>query len=170
MPSIGEPAEAPDPVVVPAFPPDPALPPDPVVPPVVEDTPPMSSESGGAMSEQPTSNAPMPGSEAKSRHVRRADTRSIIANGLVLVPDPGFSNPNWLKTLTSVAPRAHLSLAGLRDSLTPVAGLDVVDRELTRLYADLGHPDRWKLLRYDVQHQETPEGRQAILAFLRQQL
>jgi len=51
-----------------------------------------------------------------------------------------------------------------------VAGRDVVDRELTRVYAELGHPDRWKLLRYDVQHQETPEGRLAILAFLRQQL
>jgi dienelactone hydrolase len=65
-----------------------------------------------------------------------------------------------------IAPRAHLGLAGTRDKLTPVAGLDAIDRELTGVYARAGHPERWKLLRYDVEHVETPEGREAILAFL----
>jgi Abhydrolase family len=67
-----------------------------------------------------------------------------------------------------IAPRAHLGLAGLQDKLTPVEGLDIIDRELTKVYAGLGHPERWKLLRYDVGHQETPEGRQEIIAFLKQ--
>jgi dienelactone hydrolase len=67
-----------------------------------------------------------------------------------------------------IAPRAHLGLAGLRDKLTPVEGLDVIDRELQQTYAALGHPERWKLLRYDVEHQETPEGRLEIMAFLKQ--
>ena len=66
-----------------------------------------------------------------------------------------------------IAPRAHLGLAGLQDKLTPVEGLDVIDRELTRVYAELGHAERWKLLRYDVGHTETPDGRQEILAFLK---
>jgi Dienelactone hydrolase family len=66
-----------------------------------------------------------------------------------------------------IAPRAHLGLAGLQDKLTPVEGLDIIDRELTKVYAGLGHPERWKLLRYDVGHQETPEGRQEIVAFLK---
>jgi dienelactone hydrolase len=66
-----------------------------------------------------------------------------------------------------IAPRAHLGLAGLQDKLTPVEGLDIIDRELTKVYADAGHPERWKLLRYDVGHQETPEGRQEIIAWLR---
>jgi len=66
-----------------------------------------------------------------------------------------------------IAPRAHLGLAGLRDKLTPVEGLDVIDRELQQVYAKLGHPERWKLLRYDVEHQETAEGRQEIVAFLK---
>jgi dienelactone hydrolase len=66
-----------------------------------------------------------------------------------------------------IAPRAHLGLAGLQDKLTPVEGLDVIDRELTRAYAEAGHPERWKLLRYDVGHQETPEGRQEIIAWLK---
>jgi pimeloyl-ACP methyl ester carboxylesterase len=81
--------------------------------------------------------------------------------------------PSLLKHFTTadlnalIAPRAHLAIAGLRDKLTPPAGLDIVDRELQRAYAEQGHPDRWKLLRYDVAHQETPEGRQEALAFLR---
>jgi dienelactone hydrolase len=65
-----------------------------------------------------------------------------------------------------IAPRAHLGLAGLRDKLTPVEGLDAIDRELQQAYAALGHPEHWKLLRYDVEHQETPEGRLEIIAFL----
>jgi hypothetical protein len=65
-----------------------------------------------------------------------------------------------------IAPRAHLGLAGLQDKLTPVEGLDIIDRELTRVYTAHGHPERWKLLRYDVAHVETPEGRREIIAFL----
>jgi hypothetical protein len=80
--------------------------------------------------------------------------------------------PGLLKHFTTseinalIAPRAHLGLAGLQDKLTPVEGLDIIERDLNRAYADAGHPERWKLLRYDVGHQETPEGRQAVIAFL----
>jgi dienelactone hydrolase len=66
-----------------------------------------------------------------------------------------------------IAPRAHLGLAGLRDKLTPVEGLDAIDTELRQVYQSLGHLERWKLLRYDVEHQETPEGRLEIIAFLK---
>ena len=66
-----------------------------------------------------------------------------------------------------IAPRAHLGIAGFQDKLTPVEGLDIIDRELTKVYAAQGQPDRWKMLRYDVGHQETPEGRQEALAFLK---
>jgi hypothetical protein len=84
--------------------------------------------------------------------------------------------PSLLKHFTTadinalIAPRAHLALAGLRDELTPVEGLDIVDEELKRVYASAGHPEHWQLLRYDVAHQETAEGRQEILAFLRRSL
>jgi dienelactone hydrolase len=80
--------------------------------------------------------------------------------------------PSLLKHFTTaqinalIAPRAHLGLAGLRDPLTPVEGLDLIERELNRVYAAAGHPERWRLLRYDVGHMETPEGRVAILEFL----
>jgi len=81
--------------------------------------------------------------------------------------------PSLLKHFTAadinalIAPRAHLALAGLQDKLAPVEGLDIVDRELQRVYAEAGHPERWKIVRYDVGHQETPEGRHEALAFLR---
>ena len=69
-----------------------------------------------------------------------------------------------------IAPRAHLGLAGLQDKLTPVEGLDIIDAEMKRVYAGYGHPERWKLLRYDVGHQETAEGRKEIVAFLQRYL
>ena len=84
--------------------------------------------------------------------------------------------PGLLKRFTTsqinalIAPRAHLGLAGLQDKLTPVEGLDIIDRELTKVYADAGQRERWKLLRYDVGHQETAEGRQEIIAWLKRYL
>jgi hypothetical protein len=84
--------------------------------------------------------------------------------------------PSLLKHFTTaqinslIAPRAHLSLAGNLDALTPVAGLERIDRELRKVYAAAGQPGNWKLLRYDVGHEETPDGRREILAFLRAKL
>jgi hypothetical protein len=80
--------------------------------------------------------------------------------------------PGLLKEFTAsdinalIVPRAHLELAGTKDALTPLAGLDIIDRELKAAYAEAGHPERFKLLRYDVGHQETAEGRKEVLAFL----
>ena len=65
-----------------------------------------------------------------------------------------------------IAPRAHLALAGNLDALTPLAGLEKIDHELQAVYASAGHPERWKLLRYDVGHQETPAMREQIRDWL----
>jgi hypothetical protein len=69
-----------------------------------------------------------------------------------------------------ISPRAHLSLAGNRDALTPLAGLDKIDRELQQVYASAGHPENWKLLRYDVGHRETPEMREQIRKWFTEKL
>jgi hypothetical protein len=61
-----------------------------------------------------------------------------------------------------IAPRAHLSLDGNLDALTPLAGLEKIDRELQAAYAAAGKPENWKLLRYDVGHLETPEMREEV--------
>lgn len=70
-----------------------------------------------------------------------------------------------------IAPRPHLALAGNFDLLTPPQGLDRIDEELRRAYADAGAPpDAWRLVRQDVGHQETPEMRREVTAFLRRWL
>ena len=100
------------------------------------------------------------------------DFHTLLAKKALSLHGVYYFVPNLLNRFTTaqinalIAPRAHLGLAGLRDALTPVEGLDIIDGELQKVYAAAGHPERWKLLRYDVEHQETAEGRQAILAFL----
>jgi dienelactone hydrolase len=84
--------------------------------------------------------------------------------------------PGLLKHFTTaqinslIAPRPHLATAGTHDDLTPPAGLDRIDRELRSVYQNLGEPNNWKLLRYDVGHAEPPEMRRDILAFLHEHL
>jgi hypothetical protein len=69
-----------------------------------------------------------------------------------------------------IAPRPHLALAGNLDELTPPAGLDRIDRELRQVYEKQGASDRWRLFRQDVGHQETPEMRRQIVAFVKRWL
>lgn len=68
------------------------------------------------------------------------------------------------------APRAHLALAGNQDPLTPVEGLVKVDEALQKVYASAGHPENWKLLRYDGKHFETPVMREEIHKWLIEKL
>lgn len=65
-----------------------------------------------------------------------------------------------------IAPRAHLSLAGLFDGMTPPEGLDIIERELNAVYAEAGVPDNWRLSRHRTGHQETSAMRCEILDFL----
>jgi dienelactone hydrolase len=84
--------------------------------------------------------------------------------------------PDLLNHFTSaeinalIAPRPHLSLAGTLDPLTPPAGLDRIDAHLKEVYQNLGRPDAWKLLRYEVGHEETLGMREEIVAFLQENL
>jgi dienelactone hydrolase len=104
------------------------------------------------------------------------DFQTLIAKKSLSAHGVYYYVPSLLKRFTTaqinalIAPRAHLGLAGLQDKLTPVEGLDLIDAELKKVYAELGHPERWKLLRYDVGHQETAEGRQEIVKFVKTNL
>lgn len=69
-----------------------------------------------------------------------------------------------------IAPRPHLSLAGIKDDLTPLKGLHHIDAQLRRVYEEMGAKDDWKLLLYNVGHEETKEMREAVLDFLDQNL
>lgn len=65
-----------------------------------------------------------------------------------------------------IAPRPHLSLAGIHDPLTPPEGLDRIDAHLRAVYRAAGAPEAWRLSRHDAGHQETPTMREEILAWL----
>jgi cephalosporin-C deacetylase-like acetyl esterase len=80
--------------------------------------------------------------------------------------------PSLLKHFTTaqinslIAPRPHLSVDGNLDKLTPPKGLDRIDAELKKVYADTGVPQAWELLRYDCPHRELPAMRAQIVKWL----
>ena len=95
------------------------------------------------------------------------ETNNLKGHGLY------YFVPSLLKHFTTsqinalIAPRAHLGLAGNKDGLTPPAGLDRIDRDLKAAYTKLGKADRWKLVRSELAHVETPEFRREIVEFLK---
>lgn len=94
------------------------------------------------------------------------DARSLDAHSIY------YYVPNLLKHFTTsrinelIAPRAHYSFAGNFDKLTPSSGLDVVDRNMTEVYAREDASDRWKLFRYHTGHFETADMRAKIKQLL----
>ena len=80
--------------------------------------------------------------------------------------------PSLLKHFTTgqinalVSPRPHLSLAGNYDGLTPCAGLDRLERELSQTYREDGAPEAWKICRYETGHFETAVMRAEVFRFL----
>jgi pimeloyl-ACP methyl ester carboxylesterase len=98
------------------------------------------------------------------------ETRGLDGHGIY------YYVPGLLKHFSTadvnalIAPRPHLSLAGNFDRLTPPSGLDRIDAALRRIYGELGAPDAWKLLRYDIGHFETAAMRAEVLAFLGRRL
>jgi hypothetical protein len=69
-----------------------------------------------------------------------------------------------------IAPRPHFGLAGRFDPLTPLKGLEIINKNLTRVYTEEGAPEAWELKIYEVPHQENAEMRKDILAFFRKWL
>jgi dienelactone hydrolase len=84
--------------------------------------------------------------------------------------------PSLLKHFTTadivalIAPRPHLGLAGNHDRLTPAKGLDRIDATVSRVYRELGSPEKWQLLRYQIGHLETAQMRAEVLSFLQRWL
>ncbi|MGC8880036.1 MAG: dienelactone hydrolase family protein [Anaerolineae bacterium] len=98
------------------------------------------------------------------------ETRGLDGHGIY------YYVPGLLKHFTTaqinalIAPRPHLSLAGIYDPLTPPAGLERIDAELRQVYAALGAPEAWQLRRYAIGHFETAAMRAEVVAFLKQWL
>lgn len=66
-----------------------------------------------------------------------------------------------------ICPRPHLALAGLKDPLTPVKGLERIDACLKEHYSRHDASHAWKLSTFDVAHQETKAMREETMSFLK---
>jgi hypothetical protein len=44
--------------------------------------------------------------------------------------------------------------------------LDRIDAAVSRVYRELGSPEKWQLLRYEIGHFETAQMRAEVLSFL----
>lgn len=64
-----------------------------------------------------------------------------------------------------ITPRAHLSLAGIYDPLTPPEGLERVNCELEKAYLSFNACGRWRLIRYPSGHYENTSMRKEVIEF-----
>jgi len=101
-----------------------------------------------------------------------AEFEALTATGADDLHGEYFFVPGLRKHFTAaginalIAPRPHLSCAGAEDPLTPPAGLRAIDEAMRALYADAGAHDEWQQHVFPAGHVETPEMREAVLAFL----
>ena len=69
-----------------------------------------------------------------------------------------------------IVPRPHLSVNGRKDHLTPPAGVEKVRDRLLPLYEKYGRREDCRIELFDCAHEELPEMRQQILAWMDQYL
>lgn len=104
------------------------------------------------------------------------DFDALVASGADGINGHGiyYYVPSLMKHFTTaqinalIYPRAHLSLNGQYDHLTPYGGLQAIDAELKAVYSDC--PDRWRMGVEPHGHMETAKMRVDVLEFLRKQL
>lgn len=65
-----------------------------------------------------------------------------------------------------IVPRAHLSLNGRRDHLTPPSGVERIRDHLLPLYEKYGRTRDCRVELFDCKHEELPEMREIILSWL----
>jgi cephalosporin-C deacetylase-like acetyl esterase len=69
-----------------------------------------------------------------------------------------------------IVPRAHLSVNGRRDQLTPPAGVEKVRDKLIPLYRTYGREEDCHIELFDCAHEELPEMREQILHWMDRRL
>lgn len=65
-----------------------------------------------------------------------------------------------------IAPRPHFATAGVYDRLTPVVGLEKIEKVLNKVYADMGAAGGFVMKTYPCGHLETRAMREDVLAFI----
>lgn len=69
-----------------------------------------------------------------------------------------------------IVPRAHLSVNGRKDPLTPPAGVEKIRDRLLPLYRQYGREEDCRIELFDCAHQETPAMRSLAIEWLRKYL
>ncbi|MFN2234708.1 MAG: dienelactone hydrolase family protein, partial [Anaerolineales bacterium] len=95
------------------------------------------------------------------------DAQGLDGHGIYYYVPSLMKHFSTAKINALIAPRAHLSLAGNYDQLTPPAGLDRIDQELRRVYEEAGAEKAWQLKRYEIGHFETALMRSEVISFLK---
>ena len=104
-----------------------------------------------------------------------AEFDALLANGSFDLHGEYFFVPGLLAEFSAaeisalIAPRRHLSMVGLADQLTPLAGVASVDAELGETYRALGNANGWTQYRSPVGHVETAEMRNLVLRELKRE-
>ena len=104
-----------------------------------------------------------------------AEFDALLANGSFDLHGEYFFVPGLLAEFSAaeisalIAPRRHLSMVGLADPLTPLAGVASVDAEMVETYRALGDANGWTQYRSPVGHVETAEMRNLVLRELKRE-
>ena len=100
------------------------------------------------------------------------DFDSLIANQALSEHGVYYFVPSLLKHFKTaqinelIVPRPHLSVNGRKDPLTPPAGVEHVRDQLLPLYRRRGRAEDCKIELFDCAHEELPEMRSEILAWM----
>lgn len=65
-----------------------------------------------------------------------------------------------------IVPRAHLSLNGRKDPLTPPAGVEKIANDLAPLYKEFGRSKDCRIELFDCAHQELPAMRKLVMEWM----
>jgi len=104
------------------------------------------------------------------------DFHSLIETGNLKGHGIYYFVPSLLKYFDTskinslIAPRAHLSVAGIFDKLTPEKGLDKINNHLKKVYRQFNKEENWELKKYNCGHGETFAMRREIIKFLRDKI
>ncbi len=102
------------------------------------------------------------------------DFDELIRSGGIDLHGLYYYVPGLLKEFSAssiiamAAPRRHFSLVGSRDPLTPMKGVEKIHKSVKQAYTEAGTPESWKLNIYDCGHEETPQMRSDITAYLKE--
>jgi len=99
------------------------------------------------------------------------DFETLLANNAESCHGVYYFVPGLLKQFQTadivrlICPRAFLSLNGDQDAGTPAEGVERIKAAVTPDWLNAGAAERLRILRYDVDHRETPAMREEVMAW-----